>query len=233
MKKGFFLSSFALCLHAKGASRRMVLLFLCILLGFSICVGTAGTAFGEEGVIYEGSCGQENTSGKKVLLAYDTKHGSTSEVAEKMAGELCASGLQVDTQLAWNVEDVASYDAVVLGSPIYWATFLPGALNFMDRYRSTLASKTVAVFVLSTNTDKTTGLVDENSLEFFVEPVLDQFPEIKPVGSIGLIPGRILFNEVLPMEFVNLKLSGYDVVGDLRNYDVESAWTQEIAALLK
>ena len=106
-------------------------------------------------------------------------------------------------------------------------------MNFLEQNKNTLANKTVAVFVLSTNTDPETGLVAENTLDYFVNPVLDQFPEIEPVGTVGLFPGKIIFKEVYPMEFISLKLAGYDYVGDLRNYDVVSAWTNEIANLLK
>ncbi len=141
---------------------------------------------------------------------------------------------------AWNYKSILKRKpntiicgTVIIGSQIYWATFLPAAVKFMDQYKTVLASKTVAIFALSTNVDPETNLVYENSLEHFVTPLLDQYPEIDPIGTVGLLPGKIFFNEVFPMEFINLKLAGYDDVGDLRNYDVVSAWAQEISGLIE
>ncbi len=212
-------------LNANNIYRNMLLLFI----PAALFMYSAAAAFANENI------SAENTAAgpAKVLIAYDTKHGSTIAVVDKIGDVLTADGFQVDKKLAWNITDISAYSVVILGSPIYWASFLPGAMNFLEQFKLTLAEKTVAVFVLSTNVDPATGLVYENSLEHFVNPSLEQFPEIVPIGTIGLLPGRIEFKEVFPMEFINLKLAGYDDVGDLRNYDVVSAWAQEISDLIK
>ena len=113
-------------------------------------------------VLPDTSCGSANTGGKRVLVAYDSKHGSTSMIAEKVGDVLCENGFQVDIRPALIVEDISTYDAIVLGSPVYYANFLPGALHFLERHRTILAVKDVAVFALSTSVDKETGMVNEN-----------------------------------------------------------------------
>ena len=53
--------------------------------------------------VIETSCGEDNIYGKKILVVYDTKHGSTSGVAAKIGNVLCELGSQVDIRLALNV----------------------------------------------------------------------------------------------------------------------------------
>ena len=100
--------------------------------------------------IVEESCGAENIGGKNVLIAYDSKHGSTTIVVRQIADVLCACGYRVDISRARTVDNVSLYDAVVVGSPIYWATFLPGTQLFLKQNEQALATMRVAVFVLST-----------------------------------------------------------------------------------
>jgi len=60
-----------------------------------------------------------------VLVAYATAHGSTKQVAEAIAMQLRSAGLDVTIRAAGDVTDVASYDAVVLGSAVHnqrWLT---------------------------------------------------------------------------------------------------------------
>ena len=60
-------------------------------------------------------------TGKEILIAVDSKHGTTAAYAEILANELCANGFQVDVALAHkNLETyISGYDADVIGSPTY------------------------------------------------------------------------------------------------------------------
>jgi menaquinone-dependent protoporphyrinogen oxidase len=184
-------------------------------------------------VFFEKSCGSDNSNGKRVLVAYDSKHGSTADIAEKIGDVLCENGFRVDMRPALKVEEISPYDAIVIGSPMYYATFLPGALKFLERHRNILAVKKVALFVTSTSVDKETGMVNTNLLRLISSSVLSKFPEIKIIEPVGLMPGKFYFKEIFPVEVVNFKQTGYDEVGDLLNYDFVRSWTEEIAVLLK
>ena len=180
------------------------------------------------------SCGSANIGGKKVLVAYDSKHGSTSMIAEKVGDVLCENGFQVDIRPALIIiEDISTYDAIVLGSPVYYANFLPGALQFLERHRAILAVKDVAVFAISTSVDKETGMVNENLSNLVFSAVLNKFPEIQILEPIGLLPGRMFFKEVFPVEIINLKQADFEEAGNLVNFDFVRSWTEEIADLLK
>jgi len=54
----------------------------------------------------------------KVLVAYGTKHGATAQIAEEIGKALSSTGLQVTVLPAGQVDSVAAYDAVVLGSGV-------------------------------------------------------------------------------------------------------------------
>ena len=191
------------------------------------------SAAGAGAVLPDTTCGSDNSSGKRVLVAYDSKHGSTAGVAEKIGTVLCENGFRVDTRPAFTITDISAYDAIVVGSPIYYATFLPGALTFLERHRNILAVKNVALFVTSTSVDKETGMVDKNLLRLISSSVLSKFPEITFIEPIGLMPGKFYFKEIFPVEVVNFKQTGYEEKGDLINYEFVRSWAEQIAGLLK
>lgn len=57
--------------------------------------------------------------GTKILVAYASRAGSTSEVAEVIGQELCSAGAQVDIRPINEVKNIESYQAVVVGSAIH------------------------------------------------------------------------------------------------------------------
>jgi menaquinone-dependent protoporphyrinogen oxidase len=154
-------------------------------------------------------------------------------IAEKVGDVLCENGFQVDIRAALNIDDISPYDAIVLGSPMYYATFLPGALSFLERHKTVLADKDVAVFAVSTSVNKETGMVDENLARLVNASVLKKYPEIQVLEPIGLMPGKYFFQEIFPVEIINLKLTGFEEAGDLRNFEIVRSWTEGIAGLLQ
>jgi menaquinone-dependent protoporphyrinogen oxidase len=61
----------------------------------------------------------DQTNGKRVLVAYGSKHGATAEIAARVGDRIRAGGLEVDVCEAGEVKDVEPYGAVVLGSAVY------------------------------------------------------------------------------------------------------------------
>jgi menaquinone-dependent protoporphyrinogen oxidase len=208
-----------------GIVRRTVLFF--ILSGFLASASVTSAA------LFEKTCGSDNTGGKKVLVAYDSKHGSTALIAETIGDVLCENGCQVDIRLAVTVDEIAAYDAIVLGSPLYYSNFLPGALSFLDRHRSILVGKKVAIFAVSTSVDTETGLVNPNVERLVVSSVLNKFPELQVIEPIGLMPGKYFFREIFPVEVINLKQTGLEEPGDLLNIDIVKAWAEGLCARLE
>ena len=71
----------------------------------------------------------------------------------------------------------------------------------------------------------------------FVDPVLEKFPDIKPL-SIGLFGGAVNFaeNDYNFFEWVVLKILGlilgYTESADWRNWDAVDSWSEELAGEL-
>lgn len=83
----------------------------------------------------------------RVLVTYASGHGSTKEVAERLAERLADRGSQVEALPVERVHDVAgSYDAVVLGSAVYDGSWIPQALDFARRHRGALVGRPVWLF---------------------------------------------------------------------------------------
>ena len=197
-----------------------------------ICLTAAGAPAAGQGNVIEQSCGQENTGGKRVLIAYDGKHGSTQIVAGWIAQTLCDCGFQVDTGRARYISDLSGYDAVVAGSPIYFAKFLPGTSMFLKKHEQELAAMPVAFFILSTLVDEQTGLVKEETKAFFVDKELARVPSIAPVGDIGMFGGEFTFSELYPVEVLSMNLSNYKD-GDYLNAGVVAQWAENLCGLFK
>jgi menaquinone-dependent protoporphyrinogen oxidase len=85
---------------------------------------------------------------ERILIAYATKHGSTHEVAETIAGRLAEAGVETHTLPADRVDSLDAYDAVVLGAPLYMGRWHGDARRFLHRHRKALATLPLAVFAL-------------------------------------------------------------------------------------
>jgi len=68
----------------------------------------------------------------KVLVAVASRHHATREIAEVIADELKASGLEVDLRDAEAVPEVGGYEAVILGSAVYTGGWLAAARHLVD-----------------------------------------------------------------------------------------------------
>jgi menaquinone-dependent protoporphyrinogen oxidase len=83
-----------------------------------------------------------------VLVTYATKRGSTREVAEAVATTLHDHGLHVDVRPAAEVDDVTTYDAVVLGAAIYMGRLHGDARKLLKQQREAVAARPLAVFAM-------------------------------------------------------------------------------------
>ena len=96
-----------------------------------------------------------------VLVAYATRHGSTREVAEDIAGTLRALGADVELREACGVpgpggfarDRAGTWSLVVLGAPLYSGRWHRDAHRFLRRHRKELADVPVAVFGMGPRKD--------------------------------------------------------------------------------
>ena len=80
------------------------------------------------------------------LVAVASRHGSTEGIAEAIAEELRAAGIDTDLREADEVLDLEGYTAVVLGSAVYLGNWLPEARWVVERHRERLATVPVWLF---------------------------------------------------------------------------------------
>ncbi len=81
-----------------------------------------------------------------ILVAYASRYGATQETAERIAETLRAAGQDVVVKPMKAAGDPASYDAVVLGSAVYYGSWLKEATAFVRRHHTLLASRPVWLF---------------------------------------------------------------------------------------
>ena len=85
-------------------------------------------------------------TGRRSLLVYATRHGSTREVADAVAEELRATFAEVDVHEARSAPSPAGYDAVVVGGPMIMG-WHKDARSYLKRHRGELGDVPLALFV--------------------------------------------------------------------------------------
>jgi menaquinone-dependent protoporphyrinogen oxidase len=85
-------------------------------------------------------------SQQRVLVAFSSRSGSTAGTAEVIAGVLRAAGLVVDCMPAGDVEGLAPYRAIVLGSGVFVPSRASDGGGFLARYAVELATRPVWLF---------------------------------------------------------------------------------------
>jgi menaquinone-dependent protoporphyrinogen oxidase len=82
----------------------------------------------------------------RVLVAFASKMGATTGIAEVIGEELLGRGLDVEVREVGEVSSVEGYDCVVLGSAVYAARWRPEAARFFRRHAAGLAGRRVWLF---------------------------------------------------------------------------------------
>ncbi|HEV2027978.1 MAG TPA: flavodoxin domain-containing protein [Candidatus Dormibacteraeota bacterium] len=82
----------------------------------------------------------------RVLVTYASKHGSTQEMAERIAFSLNQLGIHTDARPMNKVDELGGYDGVVVGSSVYFGRWMKAATEFVERVRPALAGSRVWLF---------------------------------------------------------------------------------------
>jgi len=178
----------------------------------------------------QSSCGGQNDMDNKILVAYASRAGSTSRVAEAIAGVLCADGMAVDVRLAKEVSDVSSYRAVVVGSAIYMGRWMPDAVKFVEKHKNVLSRMPVAYFLvcltLKDDTEENRSLVRS-----YLDPVIEKTPQVQPL-DIGLFAGRMDYSKLsFFYRFIAKTMDAPE--GDYRDWNAITAWAGRVSSQLR
>ncbi len=82
----------------------------------------------------------------RVLVAFASRGGSTKEIAEFIGEKLRERNLETDVKDVLDADNLAAYDAFIIGSAVYYFHWLKQARQFVSKNRSVLSGKPVWVF---------------------------------------------------------------------------------------
>ncbi|NLT38561.1 MAG: nitric oxide synthase [Methanomassiliicoccus sp.] len=129
----------------------------------------------------------------RVLVAYGSKYGSTTRLAEVIGEGLRGEGHEVDVvDLRCGPEpEVTNYDMVVLGSPVFVGKWTKEAKRFLEVKGQELCERKVALFVSCSDVLFPEKI--EAGRRMYLEDVAASVPGLRPV-SLGMFGGVIDFS---------------------------------------
>jgi menaquinone-dependent protoporphyrinogen oxidase len=162
---------------------------------------------------------------KRILVAFASKYGATREIAEKAAEVLRASGLNVDVKPATRARDAAAYDAVVLGSAVYFGGWRKQAVAFLEEWQKLPRVPPLWLFFSGpTGGNPEAQAMNGKGIPDKRRPIIER---IKPRGIAffhGKVDGaRINGLEKWVLRKVNAKL------GDFRDWGAIGSWAEATA----
>lgn len=170
--------------------------------------------------------------GKRVLVAYTSRYGATTGVAEKIGQTLAEDGLQVDVLRMEDVHDLSAYDAVVAGSAIQGQKWLPEAMRFIQTNRQALSSKPFASFLVCITLGMKNADNYRQGVTEWMAPVRNL---VRPVSE-GVFAGQLLPKK-LPFSVNGISLRamvlfGVFPKGDHRDWQAITAWAKGLHSKL-
>lgn len=175
----------------------------------------------------ESHCGSHKKGRHNILIAYASKFGTTGEVANALGKVFCHEGHTVDTQWVKHVQDIHTYDAVIIGSAIQYDTWMSEATEFVTANQHILRTLPVAYFftclVLSKHTEKA-----EQKATVYAKKVSSLIPRVTPV-SVGRFAGVLDYSQ---MSFFSRQIFrvGMSIMGvqegDYRDWDAIHSWAK-------
>ena len=81
-----------------------------------------------------------------VLVSAASKHGATDEIASRVGAGLAERGIDVVVRRLSEVDNITTYDAVVLGSAIYFGRWMREARAFVSEHASEFAERPTWLF---------------------------------------------------------------------------------------
>ncbi|HEU4674837.1 MAG TPA: flavodoxin domain-containing protein [Motilibacteraceae bacterium] len=161
---------------------------------------------------------------RRVLVAYGSTNGSTAEIAGWVAQALREDGLQVELADADHVEDVSSYDGVVVGGAVYVTRWHPAAQRLTRRHAEALRGRPVWLF--------SSGPLDTSADR---GPVPVMRGAGKAASRVGAVEHVTFGGRIAPdaPSWMARRMAGSGLRGDFRNPERVRAWAHGIGAQLR
>lgn len=175
----------------------------------------------------------EGTRPGRVLVAYDSRYGTTGGVADTIGRVLARTGPTVDVARIDALSSVDGYDAVVVGAPVHTDEWKPEATEFIGRYGQQLTRVPVALFNCSMSyaLDPDRG-AQTNLKTDVLRAAAATVPGLKPV-AIQPFGGALDYGSMMPAAGLIYRLVAGDATsGDYRDWPVIEAWARELGPRL-
>lgn len=156
---------------------------------------------------------------KKILLAYGTVAGSTSDVAQAIANKMETSDVVVDVKPVEEVRDIAGYDAVVVGTAVRMFRILGKTKRFLRKHRKALSQVPTAYFLVCLTMGEETPEHIQKAMDY-AKPMVN----VREPVSLGLFGGCIDHEKLTDFFGKSMKSVPEQ---DHRDWDKIRAWAKE------
>jgi|1185.fasta_scaffold644063_2 menaquinone-dependent protoporphyrinogen oxidase len=153
----------------------------------------------------------------RTLVTYATNYGTTEETASFIAAQLRDAGHEVELVPATRVTDLSSYDAVVLGGPLYMGRWHREARRFVRHHRSALHDVPFAVFALGPLS------LDEEAMAGSRGQLDGALAHLEITPDFVTVFGGVADPERLPFPFKRMTKK------DARDWDAIHDWAEVVA----
>ncbi len=165
----------------------------------------------------------------KILLAYESKFGSTAGIAKFISENLSNTTKEIEVKKISEVSDLSLYSDVIIGSAIQYDKWMPEAREFIIQNEKELATKSVSFFlvclVLSKKTEEATKKANG-----YANEIKNLVPKVE-INSFGQFAGVLDYKK---MSFAQRILAKgiFAVIGvkegDYRDWESIKKWSSEI-----
>jgi menaquinone-dependent protoporphyrinogen oxidase len=161
----------------------------------------------------------------RVLVAVASKHGSTTEIGEEIAGRLRTGGHDVQFADIEHVSDVDAHEAFVLGSAVYMGHWMKTVPQFVERHEKVISKRPTWLFSsgpIGHDAPPEVGKAQET------EPLIAKTRARDYASFAGRVePAELGFMEKLAVRAVHAP------AGDYRDWEAIRDWADMIAVELK
>jgi menaquinone-dependent protoporphyrinogen oxidase len=169
---------------------------------------------------------------QKILVTYASRFGSTAGVAEAIGKTLAERGAQVDVLPMRDVKDLSPYTAVVAGSAINGAAWLPEAMQFIQAHRAELARKPFATFLVCMTLAMKNGEQYRSHVSTWLNPLRAL---VRPVSE-GIFAGVLDISKIPSfadrLKFRLSVLFGVWKEGDHRDWNAIRTWAENLYPMI-
>jgi len=175
---------------------------------------------------------------EKILVAYAGRTGTTAGVAEAIGKILSDMGLPTEVRSMTEVTDLSPYRAVISGSAIQDAKWLPEAMQFVQTHRAALAQKPFAAFLVCMTLAMRNAEKYRDGVSAWLAPVRTLVQPMHEGLFAGALDIRKIHDWGNKLKFRLSVLFGVWREGDHRDWNAIRAWAEEVGrrmgnALLK